>query len=203
MEYKFKHSLAVMGQLAQNAGLTPPSEYDPPFEYLDRSVEILARICLKHQESLDQREFIASQIREVERKLNGRLRDVEKEMDGRFNVDERFEKVYEEKDEQFDKMDEHFDTMDDSFESMIARLDNAAAVTKDERLGMMYQQDLKPSGDPKFVWASHPQVPKHMKDAYILGQRAKGIFEPSWDGKSNEQSMYCFIYLENTSLLCA
>jgi low affinity Fe/Cu permease len=198
MEFKFKRSLAVMGQLAQNAGLTPPSEYDPPFEYLDRSLEILARTCLKRQDVLDQREFVASQIREVERKLNERLRDLEKERNERFNVDERFEKVYEEKNEQFDKIDEQSDTIDDTFERMIVRLDNAAAVTKNERLRTMYQpikviKVLKPSGDPQqFVWTSHPQVPRHMKETYTLGQRAKGIFQPSWDGKSNEQSMYRF-----------
>lgn len=58
---------------------------------------------------------------------------------------------------------------------------------------------FKPTGDPnEFVWASHPQVPKHMKSTYILGQQAKGIFEPSWEEKPNEQSTYlmarCFVY---------
>ncbi len=95
-------------------------------------------------------------------------------------------------------MDEHFDNMilDEKLEWISVQYKNHAAFFKNERLRMMLQpinpiKVPKPGDDPKkFVWTSHPQVPKHMKSTYILGQRAKGIFEPRWDGKSDEESKY-------------
>ena len=80
---------------------------------------------------------------------------------------------------------------------MVSQFDNAAAITRNGRLRRMHQpisliKVLKPSDEPhKFGWASHPQVPKHMKQIYTLGQRAKGVFEPSLDGKPNEMSVCC------------
>lgn len=124
-------------------------------------------------------------------------------MDGRFKeVDGRFKEV----NKQFQKVDRRFDMQESEIRDVKVQLENAAAITRNGRLRRMHQpinliKVLKPGGDHhKFVWASHPQVPKHMKNTYTLGQRAKGIFEPSWDGKPNGQSMYSFIYMENASL---
>ena len=216
MDYKFKHSIVVMGQLAKDTARTPPSEDDPPLEYVDRSLTILGRAFdansqRMQQEFLSQREFIASQFREVEKRwderfkqgfkqVDERFEQLEKKMDERFEqVDERFKKV----DERFEKVDHRFDKVDSEFRDMKVQLENAAAITRNGRLRRMHQpinliKVLKPAGDPNnFVWTSHPQVPKHMKNTYILGQQAKGIFGPSWQGKPNQQSMYlmsrCFI----------
>ncbi len=192
-----------MGQLAQDAARTPPSEDEPPLEYVDRSLTILGRTFETYnqkirQEFLGQRDFIASQFREVEKKMDGRFEEVEKKMDGRFKeVDERLQKV-----------DRRFDMQERGIRDVKVQLENAAAITRNGRLRRMHQpinliKVLKPGSDHhKFVWASHPQVPKHMKNTYTLGQRAKGIFEPSWDGKSNEQSIYSFIYIWKM-LLCS
>ena len=111
---------------------------------------------------------------------------MEKKMDGRFKeVDERFQKI-----------DHRFDTQESEIRDVKIQLENAAAITRNGRLRRMHQpinliKVLKPGSDHhKFVWASHPQVPKHMKNTYTLGQQAKGIFEPSLEGKSNQQSTY-------------
>ena len=88
-----------MRQLAKATSRTPPSEEDSPFEYIDRSLTILGRTSDTHgermrQEFLVQREFIATQIKEVEKRMDGRFEEVEKKMDGRFKeVDRRFEEV--------------------------------------------------------------------------------------------------------------
>lgn len=54
---------------------------------------------------------------------------------------------------------------------------------------------LKPAGHNRFAWTSHPQVPKHLRNTYVLGQRAKGVFEPSWEKKSDEQSMLYSLFI--------
>ncbi|KAI9808023.1 MAG: hypothetical protein M1827_007548 [Pycnora praestabilis] len=206
MEFNFKRSLVVMGQLAQDAARTPPSEDEPPLEYVDQSLTILGRTFETYnqkirQEFLGQRDFIASQFREVEKKMDGRFEEVEKKMDGRFEEVEkkmggRFEEVdgsFKEVNERLQKVGRRFDMQESEIRDVKVQLENAAAITRNGRLRRMHQpinliKVLKPGGDhSKFVWASHPQVPKHMKNTYTLGQRAKGIFEPSWDGKSNEQ----------------
>ena len=191
MEYKFKHSLVVMGQLAQDTARTPPSEDGPPLEYVDRSLTILGRAFDTYnqkmqREFLSQREFIASQFREVEKKMDGRFQEVEEKMN------ERFQEV----NERFQKLDRRFDQQEGEIRDVKVQLENSAAITRNGRLRRMHQpinliKVVKPTTDPdKFVWASHPQAPKHMKNIYILGQRAKGVFEPRWDGTPNEQSMY-------------
>ena len=106
MDYKFSHSLVVLRHLARDTARTPPSEDDPPFEYVDRSLTILGRTFDMHgermrQEFLGQRDFIANQFqkvderfKEVEKKMDERFKEVEKKMDGRFKeVDERFEEL--------------------------------------------------------------------------------------------------------------
>ena len=117
MEYKFKHSVVVMGQLAKESSRTPPSEGNSPFEYIDRSLTILGRTSgvyseRMREEFLSQREFIARQIKEVEIKVDGRFNEVDKKMekmDGRFNeVDKKMEEV----DKKMEKMDGRFNEVD-------------------------------------------------------------------------------------------
>lgn len=220
--FKFKRSLVVMGELAQDTARTPPSEDDPPLEYIDRSLTILGRTVDANNQKLQrefvsQREFIASEIREVEKRMDGRLEGLEKRMDGRFEqvdrrfkevnhhfedlekrMNERFEQVdrrFEEVDRRFEQVDRRFDKQDSEIRDIKVQLENAAAITRNGRLRRMHQplnliRVLKPTGHlDKFVWASHPQVPKHTKDVYTLGQRAKGVFELGWEGKPREQSM--------------
>ena len=143
--------------------------------------------------------------------MDGRFKEGEEKMDGRFKaVDGNFKVVdgnFKMVNERFQKVDRRFDMQESEIRDVKVQLENAAAITRNGRLRRMHQpinliKVLKPGGDHhKLVWASHPQVPKHMKNTYTLGQRAKGIFEPSWDGKSNEQSMYSFIYMLLCSLL--
>ena len=216
-----------MGQLAQDTARTPPSNDNPPLEYVDRSLTILGRVSNVHdqriqQEFLVQRQFIASEIREVEKKMDGRFEEMEKKMDGRFEemekkmdgrfemVDKRFEELgkkmdgrfeevnkrFEEVEKRFQKVDHRFDKQDCQIRDIKVQLENAAAITRNGHLRRMHQpinliKVLKPAGDlNSFMWTSHPQVPKHMKNTYILGQRAKGVFEPSWERKPNQQSTY-------------
>jgi len=131
MEYKFTHSVVVMGKLAKESSRTPPSEGSSPFEYIDRSLTILGRTSDVHsermrEEFLSQREFIAHQIKEVEIKVDGRFNEVEKKMDGRFNeadkkLEEKMEKVdrrFEEVDRRFEKVDRRFDEVDRRFDEV-------------------------------------------------------------------------------------
>ncbi len=136
MEYKFTHSVVVMGQLAKESSRTPPSEGNSPFEYIDRSLTILGRTSDVHSERMreeffSQREFIAHQIKEVEIKVDGRFNEVEKrsedaeekmrarfkeadkKMDGRFNeVDKKLEEKMEKMDRRFNKVDKKLDEVD-------------------------------------------------------------------------------------------
>ncbi|KAL2040405.1 hypothetical protein N7G274_006848 [Stereocaulon virgatum] len=202
MEYKFKHSLVVMGQLARDTARTPPSEDDSPLEYVDRSLTILGRTFDAYnqrmrQEFLSQREFTASQFRGVEKKIE----EVEKKMDRRFEevekkMDRRFEEVEKKMDRRFEEVEKKIDKQEGEIRDIKVQVENAAAITRNGRLRRMHQpinliKVLKPTADlNEFVWTSHPQVPKHIKNVYILGQRAKGIFEPSWDKTPNEQKPY-------------
>ena len=128
MEYKFTRSVVVMRQLAKESSRTPPSEGNSPFEYVDRSLTILGRTSDVHSERmrkefLSQREFIANQIKEVDKKLE----DAKKEMDGQFNVvDKRFNEVnkrFNVVNKRFDVMDKRFDVMDKRFDVMNKRFD--------------------------------------------------------------------------------
>ena len=196
MEFKFERSLVVIDQLAQDAARTPPPEDEPPFEYVDRSLTILGRTFDTYnqkirEEFLGQRGFITSQFREMEKKIDGRFEEVEKKIDGRFQkVDRRFDT------QEGEILDIKSDIRDVKSEirDIKVQLENAAAITRNGRLRRMHQpinliKVLKLSSGHQFVWASHPQVPKHMKNVYLLGQRAKGIF----DEKPKEPSMYSFI----------
>ncbi len=217
----FSRSSTVIKQLARNAARTPPSDEDSPLVYIDRSLVILGRTFDTHtsecsKEFLAQREFISNGFRdmdgrfeEVENKMDQRFEEVENKMDRRFEevenkMDRRFEEVENKMDRQFKQVDGRFEEVDRQFRDINALLENAAAITRNGHLRRMHQpinliKVLKPTGDTNgFVWASHPEVPKHIKNTYILGQRAKGIFEPSWEGKPTEQSMClmarCFVF---------
>ena len=216
MEFKFNRSFVVMGQLAQDTARTPPSKDDEPFEYVDQGLTILGRSCDAYnqrmrQEFLIQRQFVASEIREVDTRMDGRFVEFEKKMDGRFEevdrrfeevnrrfevVDGRFEELEKKMDRRFQEVDRRFDQQEGAIRDLTVQVENAAAVTRNGRLRRLHQpinliKLLKPTDDPnKFVWTSHPQVPKHMKNTYILGQQAKGVFDPSWEKKSNQQSTY-------------
>ncbi len=194
-----------MGQLALHTSRTPPSEEDPPLEYVDRSLTILGRTFDAYnqkmqQEFLGQREFIASQFREVEKQVDERF----KQVDERFKqVGRRFEELEMKMDGRFKQVYGLFDKQGGEILDVKVQLENAAAIARNGRLCRMHQsinliKVLKPAGDPNlFVWTPHAQVSKHMKNPYILGQRAQGIFEPSWERKPNQQRMYlmacCFI----------
>ena len=208
--YSFNHSSTVIKQLARNAARTPPADEDPPLAYIDRSLVILGRTFDTHtsecsKEFLAQREFISNGFRGMDR----RFEEVEKKMDRRFEevenkMDRRFEEVENKMDRRFKQVDRRFEVVNRRLDDVTVQLENAAAITRNGRLRRMHQpinliKVLKPTNDPdRFMWDSHPSVPKHMKNTYILGQRAKGIFEPSWEGKSTEQSMYlmarCLVY---------
>lgn len=105
-------------------------------------------------------------------RLDGRFEEVEKKIDGRFKkVDGSFKEV----DESFKEVNERLQKVDREIGDIKVRPENAAAITRNGRLRRMHQPiSLINDGEHyKFVWASHPQVPKHMKNTYTLGQRAK------------------------------
>ena len=199
-----------------------PFEYvDRSLENLGWAFDVYSKRI--QQEFRIHRDFIVSMFLQMESKLNSKLlqmelkinlrfEEMEKSIDRRFaGVDRRFEAVerridsLEEKmDRRFDQVDRRFDQVDRRFQDIQVQLDNAAALTKNGRLRRMHQpinliKKLRPSaGDfNKLVWASHPQVPKHMRGLFALGQRAKGDFDPSWDGKSKGQSMCSLIHTKS------
>ncbi|KAI9796724.1 MAG: hypothetical protein M1835_003305 [Candelina submexicana] len=125
MEYKFTRSVVVMGQLAKESSRTPPSEENSPFEYVDRSLTILGRTSDVHSERmrkefLSQREFIANQIKEVDKKLE----DAKEEMNGRFNkVHKKFEDLEEKMDERFNKVDKKFEDLEEKMNERFKKVD--------------------------------------------------------------------------------
>ena len=136
---------------------------------------------------------------EKEKKMEGRF----DEMSDRFDkmekmMDRRFDETEEKMDKRFKYLNRCFDEQECSFRDLQVQLENAAAITMIGRLHRMHQpinfikvKILKDAGYPKiFEWAPHPQAPKNMKSTYILGQTAKGVFEPGWEEKSDLQSMY-------------
>ena len=132
MEYKFTRSLVVISQLARDAARTPPSDEESPFSYVDQSLTILGRTFDSYnqrmrQEFLGQRDFIATQLKEVEKKIDGRF----KEVDGRFEkIDERFDKVEKKIDERFKEtektMDRRFEESDTKMRGRFVHMQNAS-----------------------------------------------------------------------------
>ena len=126
MTFKFLHSRVVIRELAQEAARTPPSEEDSPLEYVDRGLTILGRTFDSHserlrQEFLGQREFIASQIKEVEAKINGRF----KEMDGRFEeIDGRLKEMENKMDGRFEEIDGRLKEMENKMDGRSKEIEN-------------------------------------------------------------------------------
>ena len=133
MNYKFSHSLVVLRHLARDTARTSPSKENPPFKYVDRSLTILNRTFDMHgermrQKFLDQRDFIATQFQEIEKKMNGRFKEVEKKMNERFKeVDGRFKKIEKKMDGRFKEMDERFEELD---KKMRQRLDHIQKASR-------------------------------------------------------------------------
>lgn len=133
MEYKFTHSVVVMGQLAKESSRTPPSEGNPPFEYIDRSLTILGRTSYVHsermrEEFLSQREFIARQIKDVEIKVDERFKEADKKMNGRFKETDR-------KIEELDrKMDGRFKETDKKIEDVAKNMREYVRMLNQGRL---------------------------------------------------------------------
>ena len=117
-----------MGQLAKESSRTPPSEGNSPFEYVDRSLTILGRTSDVHSERmrkefLSQREFIANQIKEVDKKLE----DAKAEMDGRFNeVDKKFEDLEEKMDGRFNEVDKKIDGVNNNMRDYLNHMQKAS-----------------------------------------------------------------------------
>jgi len=132
MAYNFTRSRVVIRQLAQATARTPPSEEDPPFEYVDRSLTILGRTSDIHsermrQEFLSQREFIATQIKEVENKMDGRFKDVENKMDGRFKeVENKMDGRFKEMDKKIDRVNENVEGVDKRMRDYLNLIQNAS-----------------------------------------------------------------------------
>ncbi|WEW54672.1 hypothetical protein PRK78_000094 [Emydomyces testavorans] len=114
--------------------------------------------------------------------VNGQFEQVNarfEQVNGQFEqVNERFEQV----NEQFERVDARFEQINDEIRAIRVELANSQAIYKNGRLHRLHQpinliKMLKPVADSdKFVWVSHPQVPKHMKGLFYLGQQAKGEF---------------------------
>jgi len=128
MEYKFTHSVVVMGQLAKESSRTPPSEGNSPFEYIDRSLTILGRTSDVHsermrEEFLSQREFIAHQIKEVEIKVDGRFNEVEKRSE---DTEEKMRARLNKVDKKLDEVDKKIDGMDNKMRDYLNHMQKAS-----------------------------------------------------------------------------
>ncbi|KAL9591802.1 MAG: hypothetical protein Q9179_007356 [Wetmoreana sp. 5 TL-2023] len=85
-----------MGQLARETARTPPSEEDPPLEYIDRSLTVLGRTLQMQdqrieKEFLAQRQFIAGEFRRVDERF--------------LKAEQKIEQRFKEADEQFTKLE--------------------------------------------------------------------------------------------------
>lgn len=95
MASEFTRSLDA-GAAGRGCCSNPPPEEDSPLGYVDQDPTILGEIFDIHdqrmrQEFLGQCDFIASQFRELDKKLDERFQRLEKHMDERF---QRFEKRF-------------------------------------------------------------------------------------------------------------
>ena len=115
MTQTFTRSSRVIQKLAQDGARTPPSDEDPPFDYVDKSLTILGRTFdLQSQwmrrESVSEREFIANEFRGFDR----RLVELDKKTDERFQqmedkMDRRFQEVEDKMDRRFQEMENKID----------------------------------------------------------------------------------------------
>jgi len=136
MEYNFTRSVVVMGQLAKESSRTPPPTGSSPFEYVDQSLTILGRTLDTHsqrirQESLGQRDFIAAQFREFEKKVDGRFTEMDKKFDVRFKeMDKKFDVRFKEMDKRvdgrFNETDKKIDAVDQKMREYLKSIQNAS-----------------------------------------------------------------------------
>lgn len=90
------------------------------------------------------------------------------------------------------RVDEHFDEVDRMMRDNGAAFHNFAARVQNARLLRMHTAItpilvLRPGNSPNvFEWKPHAWAPKNMKDAYFLGQRAKGLLHSDRDRLSRE-----------------
>ena len=132
MEYNFTRSVVVIGQLAKESSRTPPPTGSSPFEYVDQSLTILGRTLDTHsqrirQESLGQRDFIAAQFREFEKKVDGRFTEMDTKFDGRFKeMDKRVDGRFTEIDKRFNETDKKIEAVDQKMREYLKSMQNAS-----------------------------------------------------------------------------
>lgn len=144
MTHTFTHSCRVISQLAQDGARTPPSANDPPFDYVDKSLTILGcTFGIQNQwarrESVLEREFIANEIRgldrrliELEKKVDGRFHEMESKMDRGFQgVENKFQEVENKFQELENKMDRRFEELESKIDGKLRRqLDHLHKASK-------------------------------------------------------------------------
>ncbi|ODH35202.1 hypothetical protein ACO22_02967 [Paracoccidioides brasiliensis] len=88
-----------------------------------------------------------------------------------------------------DRADKRFDGLEQDLRDVVAELANSKAMNANrvlrrihQRINQVQVRTLMPLGLRKFEWKSHPKMPKHMKELFYLGQRAKGVFESAFSG---------------------
>lgn len=139
------------------------------------------------QEFVGQRMFIASEFKEVEKKIERRFEEMETKIETKF-----------------EKMDKRVEKIENDIRDLKIHQENALAITRNSRLTQFHQPihpikvlKLNPRSN-MFIWISHPEVPKHMKSVYYLGQRAKGLLGPDWKETLKQQGMFFLIlFLHN------
>lgn len=199
MDFKFPRSLVIISQLAQKASLPPPSEDQPPWEYVDRTFTVLGQTLNSfdermRQEFLAQQELIISQFFKFEAKIKT-------EIDRRFEkVEDKINGCFEEIEGTLQELKTDLQDLKTDLREMKVRQENILAIDHNSRLSR-FHQPIKPihvfrysSQLDKFVWMTSPKMPKHLKDIYQLGQHAKGIFELGWKGEPGEQGINSAIY---------
>jgi hypothetical protein len=127
MTQTFTRSSRVIKKLAQDGARTPPSDKDPPFDYVDKSLTILGytfdiQSQWTRRGSVSEREFIANEFRGVDR----RLVELDKKTDGRFQqmenkMDRGFQEVENKMDQRFQEVENKMDRRFQEFESKIDR----------------------------------------------------------------------------------
>lgn len=169
MEKMFPRSFAMMEKLAKDVAHPPLSVADSPTEYVNQSLTILGQ-KLDRLDRIDQSfQRVGKAIDQGFEGFNNQLRDHIRDIGQIFA---------------------------DYSESCDVRSDNSVAITHNGDLHRMHQpikpiKIRRPTADPdRKEWASHPEVPKNMNAAFLLAQHAKGLFEPNWQGKTDQQGMF-------------
>jgi len=154
-EYEFTRSYAVINQLAGDSARTPPSEGDSPFGYVDRSLTILGRTFdtysqrIRH-EFLGQREFIASESRGMEKRIDRqfeqtvkRSEEMERSMEKRFErVDRQFEQTVKRSEEMERSMEKRFERVDRQFKEIDKQIGRRSEELDDKmRQRLEYMQN--------------------------------------------------------------